>query len=117
MKMRQVDAIDLPAGQTVELKPGGYHLMLMGLKAPLKDGDKRSADAEVREGRRRGGGDGERREPQAERSMRRAQALISGTSRQRMRCQPSDFSASLMPSLTLTSWRQAFSAAAASRSL
>ena len=40
MKMRQVDAIDLPAGQTVELKPGGYHLMLMGLKAPLKDGDK-----------------------------------------------------------------------------
>lgn len=40
MKMRQVDAIDLPAGQTVELKPGGYHLMLMGLKAPLKAGDK-----------------------------------------------------------------------------
>lgn len=40
MKMRQVDAIELPAGQTVELKPGGYHLMLMGLKAPLKAGDK-----------------------------------------------------------------------------
>lgn len=40
MKMRQVDAIDLPAGQTVELKPGGYHLMLMGLKTPLKAGDK-----------------------------------------------------------------------------
>lgn len=40
MKMRQVEAIDLPAGQTVELKPGGYHLMLMGLKAPLKAGDK-----------------------------------------------------------------------------
>lgn len=40
MKMRQVDAIDLPTGQTVELKPGGFHLMLMGLKAPLKAGDK-----------------------------------------------------------------------------
>lgn len=39
MKMRQVDAIELATGQTVELKPGGYHLMLMGLKAPLKAGD------------------------------------------------------------------------------
>lgn len=39
MKMRQVDAIELASGQTVELKPGGYHLMLMGLKAPLKAGD------------------------------------------------------------------------------
>jgi copper(I)-binding protein len=38
MRMRQVDAIDLPAGQTVELKPGGLHLMLVGLKAPLKEG-------------------------------------------------------------------------------
>ena len=38
MQMRQVDAIDVKAGQTVELKPGGYHLMLMGLKAPLKAG-------------------------------------------------------------------------------
>lgn len=40
MKMRQVDAIEIATGQTVELKPGGYHLMLMGLKAPLKVGDK-----------------------------------------------------------------------------
>ena len=40
MKMRQIDAIDVPAGQTVELKSGGLHLMLMGLKAPLKDGDR-----------------------------------------------------------------------------
>ena len=36
MKMREVDAIDLPPGQTVELKPGQLHLMLQGLKAPLK---------------------------------------------------------------------------------
>jgi periplasmic copper chaperone A len=34
MKMRQVDGIDLPAGQSVTLKPGGYHLMLMGLAQP-----------------------------------------------------------------------------------
>ena len=33
MRMRQVDAIPLPAGKTVELKPGGYHLMFVGLKA------------------------------------------------------------------------------------
>lgn len=40
MRMRQVDAIDLPAGQVVELKPGGLHIMFIGLKAPLKQGDK-----------------------------------------------------------------------------
>ena len=39
MRMRQVDGIALQAGQTVELKPGGYHLMFVGLKAPLKAGD------------------------------------------------------------------------------
>lgn len=39
MRMRQVDAIDLPAGQRVELKPGGLHIMLLGLKAPLKQGE------------------------------------------------------------------------------
>lgn len=38
MKMRQVDGIDLPAGQTVALKPGGYHIMLIGLTEPLKEG-------------------------------------------------------------------------------
>jgi periplasmic copper chaperone A len=39
MRMRQVDGIELPAGKTVELKPGGYHVMFIGLKAPLKVGD------------------------------------------------------------------------------
>jgi periplasmic copper chaperone A len=29
----------VPAGKTVELKPGGYHVMLMGLVAPLKEGE------------------------------------------------------------------------------
>ena len=38
MKMRPVEAIDIGAGQTVTLMPGGLHVMLMGLKAPLKEG-------------------------------------------------------------------------------
>ena len=37
-RMRQVQAIDLPAKSTVELKPGGLHLMLIDLKAPLAEG-------------------------------------------------------------------------------
>ncbi len=40
MRMRQVDAIDVPAGQTVELRPGGLHIMFVGLKAPLKEGER-----------------------------------------------------------------------------
>jgi copper(I)-binding protein len=39
MRMRAVDALPLAAGQTVELKPGGYHVMLMDLKGPVKAGD------------------------------------------------------------------------------
>ena len=39
MQMRQVRAIDVPAAGTVELKPGGLHLMLIGIKTPLKAGD------------------------------------------------------------------------------
>ena len=35
MSMRAVPALDLPANQAVELKPGSFHLMLMDLKAPL----------------------------------------------------------------------------------
>ena len=36
MKMRAVPSLELPAGKAVELKPGGYHVMLMDLKAPLQ---------------------------------------------------------------------------------
>lgn len=39
MKMRQVKDITVPAGGSVELKPGGYHLMLMNIKGPLAVGD------------------------------------------------------------------------------
>ena len=39
MKMRKIDSINVPAGGKVELKPGGYHLMVIGLRQPLKEGD------------------------------------------------------------------------------
>ena len=39
MKMRAVPKLALPAGKAVDLKPGGYHVMLMDLKQPLKEGD------------------------------------------------------------------------------
>ena len=39
MKMRAVDILALPMGKAVELKPGGYHVMLMDLKSQVKDGD------------------------------------------------------------------------------
>jgi copper(I)-binding protein len=40
MRMRQVDAIDVPSNKPVVLEPGGLHLMLVGLKAPLKEGSR-----------------------------------------------------------------------------
>jgi copper(I)-binding protein len=39
MRMRAIDSLPLPAGKTVELKPGGYHLMLLDLVQPLKAGE------------------------------------------------------------------------------
>ena len=38
MRMRPVESVAVPAGQTVELKPGGLHIMFMGLAQPLKSG-------------------------------------------------------------------------------
>jgi hypothetical protein len=38
MRMGAVDGLPLPAGKPVELKPGGYHIMLMHLHAPLQAG-------------------------------------------------------------------------------
>lgn len=40
MKMRRVDGIDLPAGGKITMRPGGYHVMFMGLNKPLKKGGK-----------------------------------------------------------------------------
>lgn len=39
MQMRQVEAIEVPANGQVELKPGSYHVMLIGLNRDLKEGD------------------------------------------------------------------------------
>jgi len=38
MKMRPLAGVDVPAGQPVTLKPGGAHIMLMGLNQPLQAG-------------------------------------------------------------------------------
>jgi len=40
MRMRGVAALDVKPGETLQLKPGGYHVMLSELKQPLKVGDK-----------------------------------------------------------------------------
>ena len=37
--MQQLPTIDIPAGKTVELKPGEMHIMLEGLQHPLKEGE------------------------------------------------------------------------------
>ncbi|MEO6354407.1 MAG: copper chaperone PCu(A)C [Oxalobacteraceae bacterium] len=39
MRMRAIADLDLPAGTAVDLKPGGYHIMLVNLKHQIKDGD------------------------------------------------------------------------------
>jgi copper(I)-binding protein len=41
MTMRPLDkGLTIEPGQTVKLAPGGYHMMMFDLKAPLKQGDK-----------------------------------------------------------------------------
>ena len=40
LRMREVKGYDIPPHGTLELKPGGYHLMLTGLKRPLKEGER-----------------------------------------------------------------------------
>lgn len=39
MSMRRVPELSIPAGGQVDLKPGGYHLMLFGLQTPLVHGE------------------------------------------------------------------------------
>ncbi|MFV3402579.1 copper chaperone PCu(A)C [Pseudomonas sp. NY15463] len=39
MGMREVKAVDLPAGKPVKLDPNGYHVMLMGLNQQVKEGE------------------------------------------------------------------------------
>jgi len=40
MRMRELGALDLPEGRLVKLQPGGVHLMLSGLNAPLREGQR-----------------------------------------------------------------------------
>ena len=39
MQMRQIEAIEVPAGGSTTLAPGGLHLMLIGLPSPVSEGD------------------------------------------------------------------------------
>ena len=40
MKMSPVTGVDVPAGKALKLAPGGYHVMMMDLRQPLRAGDK-----------------------------------------------------------------------------
>ena len=51
MKMRAVDTLALPVGQPVEFKPGGYHFMLMDLKAPFRPGTRVPLTLQFRDAR------------------------------------------------------------------
>ena len=53
MRMHAVDAIALPAGRTVELKPGGFHVMLIALRGPVRAGDRVPLVLEVQDATRR----------------------------------------------------------------
>lgn len=53
MKMREVKAIELPAGKQVNLLKSGYHLMLIGLKAPLQKGEMVPLTLSIKVGRHR----------------------------------------------------------------
>ena len=45
--MRRIPGVPIPAGETVELRPGGYHIMLMGLTEPLATGDTIDVELEM----------------------------------------------------------------------
>ena len=53
MRMRAVESLELPAGTAVELKPGGYHVMLMDLTRPLRVGDKVTIELQLETADRR----------------------------------------------------------------
>lgn len=52
MSMHPVAGVELPAGEPVEFRPGGRHVMLMGLALPLAEGDTISVDLRLRHGGR-----------------------------------------------------------------
>ena len=50
MRMRQVDGIDIPANGITELKPGGLHIMLIGLHEPLVPGSEITLELSYQDG-------------------------------------------------------------------
>lgn len=52
MRMRKIDGIELPANEQVELAPGGLHIMLIGLEAPLQVGNQINMTLEFDDGTR-----------------------------------------------------------------
>jgi hypothetical protein len=53
MKMRAVDTLELAPGKAVEFKPGGYHFMLMDLKAAFREGTQVPLTLQFRDGKGR----------------------------------------------------------------
>lgn len=54
MEMRMLEALELPAGKLVKLEPGGFHLMLFDLKAPLKTGENVAFTLHLKDGTGKG---------------------------------------------------------------
>jgi copper(I)-binding protein len=50
MRMRRVSPIVIAAQESIVMKPGGYHLMLIDLKQPLKDGEKFTVQIGLKDG-------------------------------------------------------------------
>ncbi len=50
MRMRKIDKIELPAGGEVTLQPGGLHVMLLGLKQDLNEGERISVTLKFSDG-------------------------------------------------------------------
>lgn len=50
MRMRRIEQIELPAGDTTVLQPGGLHVMLIGLKQPLQEGSQIELTLEYADG-------------------------------------------------------------------
>jgi copper(I)-binding protein len=53
MKMRKVEALDLPANRVVKLEPGGFHVMLFDIARPLKPGERVALTLIVEQGGKR----------------------------------------------------------------
>lgn len=52
MRMEEIDTLEIPPGGTVELKPGGLHIMLLGVTRDIESGDHFDVELELADGRR-----------------------------------------------------------------